>query len=396
MATEGGFNEQCITFGQMNFINSSRFTWRTLTTWIRAYLISRYLGIGTKEVLFSRLYNEFSSYGGMTQLIFGEQFSETFTWLLTENTIALRELVDAQLDGNLAGMERNLLRLYNNAAERARLLAEYNPFWDETTWRELFNAYLDATIQMANSFATGDYSRDVEAYDEIIVLTEQIADYYTTGIFQFLTYDPLCTECLECEELSPEQRAEIPIMLRCLTRGQIDAIHEIRMFVYELVGWTRAYLISRYAGAGNAEILLERLDRTVSEFSGMLAYVFGQEAADEIARLSFQYVDLMTSMISAQIEGDAEAANEATRLLYENAAETTSLLAGLNPFWDERVLRNIINTYIQDTIEESTTFLIGDYDRNINVFAQLLRRTETTGNFLALGLYRYIVEQENL
>ena len=110
----------------------------------------------------------------------------------------------------------------------------------------------------------------------------------------------------------------------------------------------------------------------------------------------FKYVDLMTSMISAQIEGDAEAANEATRLLYENAAETTSLLAGLNPFWDERVLRNIINTYIQDTIEESTTFLIGDYDRNINVFAQLLRRTETTGNFLAQGLYRYSVEQENL
>lgn len=395
MAIEGGFNEQCITFGQMNFINSSRHTWRTMTTWIRAYLISRYLGIGTKEVLFSRLYNEFSSYGGMTQLIFGEQFSETFTWLLTENTIALRELVDAQLDGNLAGMERNLLRLYNNAAERARLLAEYNPFWDETTWRELFNAYLDATIQMANSFATGDYSRDVEAYDELIVLTEQIADYYTTGIFQFLTFDPLCTECLECEELSAEQRAEMPIMLRCLTRGQVDAIHEIRMYVYELVGWTRAYLISRYAGAGNADVLLGRLDRAVSEFGGMLAYVFGQEAADEVVQLLYTHIDLMTSMISAQIEGDTEAANEATRLLYENARETTSVLARMNPFWDETELRNAINTYIQDTIEKSTTFLIGDYDRNINIFAQLLRRADSTGNSLALGMYRYIAAQDN-
>ena len=40
METGRGFNEQCITFSQMNLITNSRQIWRTITAWSRAYPVS--------------------------------------------------------------------------------------------------------------------------------------------------------------------------------------------------------------------------------------------------------------------------------------------------------------------------------------------------------------------
>ena len=68
-----------------------------MTTWSRAYLIGRYLGIGSEQALFARLYDESANYGGMLRLVFGTRFSENFTWLLNEYAIALRDLVTAQM-----------------------------------------------------------------------------------------------------------------------------------------------------------------------------------------------------------------------------------------------------------------------------------------------------------
>src|SRR5690554_3701642 len=106
METGRGFNEQCITFSQMNLITNSRQIWRTITAWSRAYLISRYLGVGTKEALFAKLYDEFSHYGEMMGLIFGAEFAENFTWLLNEYSIAVREPVSAPQEGKREEVSR--------------------------------------------------------------------------------------------------------------------------------------------------------------------------------------------------------------------------------------------------------------------------------------------------
>lgn len=196
METGRGFNEQCITFSQMNLITNSRQIWRTITAWSRAYLISRYLGVGTKEALFAKLYDEFSHYGEMMRLIFGAEFAENFTWLLNEYTIALRELVSAQQEGNREEVSRTLERMYRNAAERARLLAQVNPFWNEATWRGMFETYLNYTIEMANAFITGNYSGDVANYDKITALSVQMADYFAQGYMTLYPTTPCARKFL--------------------------------------------------------------------------------------------------------------------------------------------------------------------------------------------------------
>ncbi len=100
---------------------------------------------------------------------------------------------------------------------------------------------------------------------------------------------------------------------------------------------------------------------------------------------------MIPTLITAQIEHNVDAADEATRLLYQNAEQNASFLASINPFWDETVWKNRLNSYIRSTIEESTTFLTGEYDRNINIFARILTHAENTGTEFALGLFNYIL-----
>jgi len=379
----------------MNLIYNSRFIWRALSTWTRAYLISRYLGIGTEESLFTRLYNESSKFGDMFSLVFGERFSENFTWLLNEYTIALRDLVSAQKEGNTDGVNKSLERLYKNAAERARLLAQANPFWDESTWRNIFETYLRFTIEMINSFITGDYSNDAEAYDRLTAFTNNIGDYFAQGIYEFLTYTPLKTENLQVHEaLNPISFNKISDLRQCITRNQVDAIYSLRMFWFELATWTRYYLISRYKGIGNEDIILARLNKVVDEYGTMLRRIFGDQITEEYLNLIYTHIKLIISLITAQIERNADIAAEATRLLYQNAEQSASFLASINPFWDKTTLRDRLYSYIRSTINESTTFLTGEYDRNIDIFARILTHAENTGNEFAMGLFNYIISKK--
>jgi hypothetical protein len=83
------FNPQCITYSQMNLIVNARIYYRRLTTWTRAYIISRYFGIGTAEAQFERLYLESLDIGNMLQIIFGREYSEQYSQLVSMYAISL-------------------------------------------------------------------------------------------------------------------------------------------------------------------------------------------------------------------------------------------------------------------------------------------------------------------
>ncbi len=68
---------------------NARIFWRRFTTWIRAYIISRYAGIGTAEDSFGRLYIEATDFGEMIRIIFGRNLSNRYAQLMQRVTIGL-------------------------------------------------------------------------------------------------------------------------------------------------------------------------------------------------------------------------------------------------------------------------------------------------------------------
>lgn len=380
MINTKAFNPECITYSQMNLIFNSRIYYRRLTAWTRAYLLSRYFGVGTAEELFGRLYLETLDIGNMLQIIFGREISEEYSQFLSQFAITLRDVINAQLEGNLEEVEQNAARLYRNTEERAIYLEEINPYWSRGEYENLFESYIQYVLEEANALAAGDYGRDIMIYDLLTSHTDRMGDVFAEGLYDYIT-----SGTQEAQDFQPRDSRQ------CITYDQMNAIIGIRMFWFELVTWVRNYMLSRYMGLGNVEEVYARLLQVPVEYVNSLKQIFGDRVAEEYVELFYTYIDLLNAFITAQMDNNIEEVDRITQLLYQNADERAAFITSVNPdFWDESQWRDRLYNNLRSTIDESTTFLMGDYARNIDIYSRLLDQAESTSNYFAQGLFNYI------
>lgn len=378
------FNEQCITTSQMNLIFNSRIFWRRLTIWTRIYIISRYLGIGTAEESFGRLYLENLDFGDMLRILFSRSISDQYSQLLNQFSIGLRELITALIQQDLDAARQNIDRLLQNADQRAAFLASINPYFDETEWRNLLRTYLQDTIQEANLFASQDYRMDIEYFDRLTTLSNTMGDAFAQGLYDYITSGAEITDNL------PPQESQ-----RCLTVEQMNLIYDIRMFWFDLITWVRALMLSKYREVGDEAEVRARLEQVVADYVNNLNQFFGETpGANELLVELNTYIDLIDSFITAQKAGDTEEVGRITRLLYQNAAERAASVSSINPYWDENEWRTRISNNLRSTLDESTMFLTGDYARNLDIFSTLVDQAESSSDYFAQGLLNYMFQEQ--
>ncbi len=374
-----GFNPACITFSQMNLIINARMYYRRLTAWTRAYLQSRYFGVGTAEDLFGRLFFETLVVGQMLQIVHGREASEKYSQILSQFAMALRDTVTAQLDGNLEEVERNVNRLYQTAAERRAFVQAMNPY-AAPDYEYLFETYVYYILEEANALAAGDYQRDIRIYDLLTAHAERMGDAFAEGIYDYITSGAGDSGLLPRDDR------------QCITMDQLNAIFGVGMFWFEFVTWIRNLMISRYLGLGNVDEVKARLLQVPAEFVNVMMQVFGEQVTADYLQLFYEYIDLIDALITAQMANDTGEIGRITRLLYQNADERAAFITSLNPlFWDEREWRDRLYTNLRSTLDESTTFLTGDYARNIDIFSRLLDQAESTSNYFEQGLFPYFL-----
>jgi hypothetical protein len=176
----------------------------------------------------------------------------------------------------------------------------------------------------------------------------------------------------------------------CIPSGQLNLIYKSRTIWRDLATWMRAYLVSIYAGFGNQEAVKEKLNNIPIEFKNIFSTIFGDQIADTYSTLLSSYITSFESLVTAQINGDANAVNEYTRQLYENADQRAAFLSKINPFWVETEWKNFLYQFNKMSIDESTTFLNKEYTRNIDVFDRILNFSSAMGDYYSQGLINYL------
>lgn len=378
MVKKNKFNEQCITYSQMSMIFNARIFWRRFTTWIRVYIISRYAGIGTEEEAFGRLYIETSGVGDMLQIIFERENAARVSQLLNLIIFTLRDLITSQLAGNTEGMRQNVNRLYKNIEDLSAYLSLINPYLNREEWVNTAKAYAENTLEEANSFVTGNYGKDIEAFGRLTELSNKMGYLFAEALYDYVTSGSQNGDSL------PSDGGQ-----QCITREQMNQIFDIRMFWFELTTWVRSYMISRYRGIGNANEIKARLDQVVAEYTDALRTIFGDKV-DPYLKMLNDYIDLIDDLITAQKDNNTDGLNRITQLLYRNADQRAEFLASINPYWDQSEWRRRLYNHLRSTIAESTTFLTGDYARNLDIFSTLLEQAESASGYFARGIFRYI------
>lgn len=378
MINKNSFNEQCITPSQMNLIFTLRILLRRLLIWTRAYIRSVYAGVGTPEELFGRLYLETADFGDLILAFFGRRNANRYTQLLNQFTFGLRDLFTAQQQGNTESVNENVNSLYQNISDRAAFLASINPYFNENEWKNMSNTYLQYILEEANAYASGDYNKDIELFDNLTALTDKIGDFFAQSLNDYITSG---------SQNIPEQGTQ------CLTYEEVNQIFNVRMRWFDLSVWIRNFMLSKYKGLGDVDENFNRLQEVSTEFINNLRKIFGDNPVLNDFQLQLNaYFGLIDSLTTAQMEGNKDETQRITQLLYQNAHDRVTSLASLNPsFWKSNEAEAILAYRVSDTINESTTFLTGDNARNLDIFSTLLDDAEAIGDFVTPGLVSYIL-----
>lgn len=370
------FDLECITVSQMNLISNSRIIWRRLNIWMRAYVVSRYKGIGTEEEIFVRLYQETQKFGDSLNIIFGRDKAEEYSNLLSQFMTTYRDLIDAHINRNMRGATENIDLLYQNVRGQAAYLAKMNPYFQESQWTNMLETFLRYSIMRINSFVTDSFAEDIVRYKELTSLTDLIGFVFAQGVYDYLTSGTKST--------NPDQEF-------CLTYEQANTIYQIRMLWFELNSWVRSYMLSRYRGIGDETQIYNRLKELPTEYANNLRRFFGENPSiEQLELLINEYVELIDQFITAQIQGTTDEQNRITKLLYQNADQRAAAVSSLNPFWEESEWRNRLYKNLRSTLESSVTFLTGDYDRNLSIYSRLIDYAESASDYFAEGLLSYL------
>jgi hypothetical protein len=270
----------------------------------------------------------------------------------------------------------NIDLLYQNVRERAAYLAEINPFFNEAQWVNMLETYQQYTLAQINSFITGNYDEDIKKFKELTALTDYIGVVFAEGIYDYLTSGAKSTN---------------PGSELCLNYKQMNTIYQIRMLWFELNSWVRSYMLSKYKGIGNEKQIYARLKDVSTEYANNLEFFFGKNPEiDQLDLLISEYIDLIDSFITAQMQGNTDEVNRITRLLYQNADHRAAAVSSVNPYWEENEWKNRLYNNLRSTLEESTTFLSGDYGRNLDIFSRLIDSAESASDYFAEGLLSHL------
>ena len=211
-----------------------------------------------------------------------------------------------------------------------------------------------------------------------------MGEAFAQGLFEYLTAG------LQCGLAESGQG-------QCFTIEQVNAIYDIRTFWFELVSWTRAYMGSRYFGVLDPDEVFARLRQVPADYVNRLIQVFGPSPyADELLYELNIYLDLLSQLITAQIENNQEEIDRITRLLYQNAVNRARLISTINPFYSEEEWRRRLFSNLRDTINESITFLTKDFARNLDIYSTLLALAESASDYFAQGIINYINANRNV
>lgn len=176
----------------------------------------------------------------------------------------------------------------------------------------------------------------------------------------------------------------------CIPLNRLTLFFESRIIWRDFATWIHTYLASVFAGFGNQDSIEVKLKEVVTKFGIILSTIFGGQIGEQYNNLILNLINTFKALVNAQISGDANAVNEYSTQLYENADQIAAFLSKINPYWDENEWKTLLYQLNKLIIEDSTRFLNQEYTQTIETFDKLLNLTSLMGDYYSKGILDYL------
>ena len=170
----------------------------------------------------------------------------------------------------------------------------------------------------------------------------------------------------------------------------LNIIDRIQDLWSQYVMWERALLMAQAFNNPNLEEIQNRLYRIPLDFYDNLRVFYGDRIAQQMLNYLQARVILERKLINAMITGNQEIVDIYTQKLYQNADELSDYL-GQFPYWDSAQWKTLLYTDIGMLFDEIRAVLLGDYEREIEIFERELLNATAIGRYMAAGILETLI-----
>jgi hypothetical protein len=159
-----------------------RKLWADHVFWTRQYIVAAVAGTPDADAAAGRLLKNQDDIGHAIVPYYGDAAGSGLTKLLKQHIMIAVDLVAAAKSGDSVKFKDADARWSANVVEIATFLSGANPAWPKKDVLDLLNLHLKLTKDEAVARLGKNWAADVQAFDDIFVEINTVADTLTAGI----------------------------------------------------------------------------------------------------------------------------------------------------------------------------------------------------------------------
>jgi hypothetical protein len=166
------------------------------------------------------------------------------------------------------------------------------------------------------------------------------------------------------------------------------AFHDaMRKLWSDHVTWTRLYIVSAAAGLPDKDATTQRLLQNQTDIGNAVAPYYGQAAGSKLTSLLRTHILLAAGLVGAAKAGNTAAVDSLNRQWRANANDIATFLHNANPGqWPLATLQSAMYTHLDQTLNEATHRLHGDYAADVKDFDAIEQHILDMADILSKGI----------
>ena len=164
---------------------------------------------------------------------------------------------------------------------------------------------------------------------------------------------------------------------------------QMRKLWEDHVTWTRLYIVSAAAGLPDAQLTAGRLLDNQRDIGNAVAEFYGKDAGDKLTALLRDHILIAADLVTAAKAGDNAKVTDLNKKWHDNADEIATFLHGANPNnWPLATLKSAMKTHLDQTLDEATHRLKGDYAADIKDYDAIVNHILMMADVLSSGIIK--------
>lgn len=173
-------------------------------------------------------------------------------------------------------------------------------------------------------------------------------------------------------------------------KDMIDYTDELtnlfRMLWEQHVEWTRMAVIALVHDLPDTDLILQRLLRNPMDFARALSPFYGEESAQEFARLLTEHLTIAAELVKAAKAGDTDIVDATNQRWHENANQIAELLGSMNPYWSVDDWSAMLYEHLDLLFNNVAAMLAGNYEQSINEYDEIEMQALEMADMMAEGI----------